>query len=76
MEKTLGRIDGAGPFAPPEREGATSAALHVETARSSTRAGAGSWVESSWELRRGLVVSEGLPADVALDEWLDAMTRR
>lgn len=30
--------------------------------------GAG-WHESSWELRRGLEVREGMPADLSLAEW-------
>jgi len=29
------------------------------------------WFDSSWELHRGLVVREGWPDDVRLDEWLD-----
>ena len=29
------------------------------------------WYDSSWELRRGLVVREGLPADARLHEWLE-----
>jgi hypothetical protein len=28
------------------------------------------WFESSWELVNGLDISEGLPADAGLDEWL------
>ena len=28
------------------------------------------WFDSSWELENGLEVSEGLPADAGLDEWL------
>lgn len=28
------------------------------------------WFASSWALRRGLEVCEGLPSDVNLDEWL------
>ena len=28
------------------------------------------WFESSWDLKRGLDVVEGAPADVSLDEWL------
>ena len=28
------------------------------------------WFDSSWDLMRGLVVSEGLPADAELDAWL------
>ena len=28
------------------------------------------WFDSSWDLMRGLIVSEGLPADAELDEWL------
>lgn len=27
------------------------------------------WHESSWELRRGLEVREGMPADLSLAEW-------
>jgi len=30
------------------------------------------WFDSSWELRAGLEVHEGLPEDVRLDEWVDA----
>ena len=29
------------------------------------------WFDSSWELGHGLVVSEGLPADATLLEWLE-----
>jgi hypothetical protein len=29
------------------------------------------WYGSSWDLRCGLVVSEGLPADAQLHEWLE-----
>ena len=29
------------------------------------------WYESSWDLQRGLVVSEGLPNDASLHEWLE-----
>lgn len=32
--------------------------------------GIGGWYDSSWELRRGLIVREGVPADARLDEWL------
>ena len=39
------------------------------------RPGTGRWVESSWDLRRGLTVREGLPPDADLDEWLAAMLR-
>jgi hypothetical protein len=28
------------------------------------------WFESSWELGRGLEVREGLPGNLALNEWL------
>ena len=41
----------------------------VETAES--RRGPG-WFESSWELRSGLEVQEGLPADLGTSEWLAA----
>jgi len=30
------------------------------------------WFDSSWELRAGLEVREGLPEDVRVDEWVDA----
>jgi hypothetical protein len=30
------------------------------------------WFDSSWELRAGLEVREGMPDDVRLDEWVDA----
>ena len=30
------------------------------------------WFDSSWDLRTGLEVREGLPEDVRLEEWLDA----
>ena len=33
------------------------------------------WFDSSWELQRGLVVSEGLPGDANLNEWLAAWVR-
>jgi hypothetical protein len=29
------------------------------------------WYGSSWDLRRGLTVREGLPADAQLNEWLE-----
>jgi len=29
------------------------------------------WYDSSWELRHGLVVHEGFPADAQLHEWLE-----
>jgi hypothetical protein len=28
------------------------------------------WFDSSWDLRRGLEVREGLPEDASLGEWL------
>ena len=28
------------------------------------------WFDSSWDLRRGLDVSEGLPANASVNEWL------
>jgi|GEM_PF-6998802 len=33
--------------------------------------GIGGWYDSSWELRRGLIVREGVPADAHLDQWLE-----
>ena len=30
------------------------------------------WFESSWELKRGCEVSEGLPGDLAPNDWLQA----
>ena len=40
-------------------------------ASTESRRGPG-WFESSWELRSGLDVREGLPADARLDEWIGA----
>lgn len=34
------------------------------------------WFDSSWELQRGLVVSESLPDDVDLDRWFGAHAAR
>ena len=36
----------------------------------SARAGPG-WFDSSWELRSGLQVKEGLPADLPLHGWIE-----
>ena len=33
------------------------------------------WFDSSWELEHGLRVSEGLPGDAGLYEWLDVALR-
>ena len=47
--------------------------LPTETARTPARAapaGPG-WFDSSWELRTGLQVEEGLPADLPLHGWLE-----
>jgi len=33
------------------------------------------WYDSSWDLRRGLIVREGLPADAKLHEWLEHHAR-
>jgi len=30
------------------------------------------WFDSSWELRSGLQVKEGLPADLPLQGWIEA----
>ena len=30
------------------------------------------WFDSSWELRSGLQVREGLPADLPLQAWIEA----
>jgi hypothetical protein len=30
------------------------------------------WFDSSWDLRQGLEVREGLPADARLHEWIEA----
>ena len=30
------------------------------------------WFDSSWELRNGLQVEEGLPADLPLNGWIEA----
>jgi hypothetical protein len=41
---------------------------------SDARRGPG-WFDSSWDLRSGLEVHEGLPADARLNEWLEASLR-
>ena len=33
------------------------------------------WFDSSWDLRRGLEVREGLPGDAQLHEWLEVWLR-
>ena len=33
------------------------------------------WFDSSWELRSGLLVEEGLPADLALQGWLEVWSQ-
>ncbi|WP_325480349.1 hypothetical protein [Piscinibacter sp.] len=33
------------------------------------------WYDSSWDLRRGLEVHEGLPGDASLHEWLEHHVR-
>jgi len=55
-----------------QRRAAPSVAAAPEPeARSVDGAGPG-WFDSSWDLRCGLVVREGLPDDVGLGEWLAA----
>ena len=64
--------------APRARAGASSAALRtagpvLADARpvpADSRRGPG-WFDSSWELRQGLEVREGLPVDVRLNEWIE-----
>jgi len=34
------------------------------------------WFDSSWELRTGLQVQEGLPADLPLHGWLEGWLQR
>ena len=41
----------------------------------SARPGPG-WYDSSWDLRCGLEVREGLPADATVYEWLEDVLRR
>jgi len=70
------------PFAPVSvsvRQGAnprTSGARRVDASHVAANAceplrGPG-WFDSSWDLRAGLEVREGLPEDLRLEEWLDA----
>jgi hypothetical protein len=47
------------------------AAVPEPETRGADGAGPG-WFDSSWDLRCGLVVREGLPDDVGLREWLAA----
>ena len=62
----------------PERHHAGAACLMAEagddTVPSEHRAGP-VWFDSSWDLRRGLDVREGLPDDVQLHEWIEACLR-
>ena len=46
-------------------------AVDVDDTAHAGSAGPG-WFDSSWDLRYGLEVREGLPADASLDEWLAA----
>lgn len=39
-------------------------------------AGGPGWFDSSFDIERGLVVVEGLPADASVDEWIEAGLRR
>jgi len=57
---------GAAASAVREGEGSPDLASGGETLR-----GPG-WFESSWELRSGLEVREGLPGDLGANEWLEA----
>ena len=45
----------------------TPAAFSVNTFRATVGPG---WFESSRDLKRGLTVLEGLPAELALNDWL------
>ncbi|MBS0446211.1 MAG: hypothetical protein JSR59_09700 [Proteobacteria bacterium] len=47
----------------------------AEAADAAGHAGPG-WFDSSWELRRGLDVHEGLPDDASVDEWLTVFCLR
>ena len=42
--------------------------LHVEVAAG--EAVSSGWFDSTWELSKGLDISEGMPADLPLDGWL------
>jgi hypothetical protein len=44
--------------------------MAVPTDASAAPVGPG-WYESSWDLQHGLEVSEGLPSDASLHEWLE-----
>ncbi len=47
--------------------------LPIETTPASQPGPVGpGWFDSSWELRSGLQVKEGLPADLPLQGWIEA----
>jgi hypothetical protein len=55
------------------RPGASRAPLRphrVAATPEGSRRGPG-WFDSSWDLRQGLEVHEGLPADARLNEWIE-----
>lgn len=64
-----GLIDAKQLRAAAEAVGEDVPAVCVEDGGDSIGAG---WFDSSWELQRGLVVVEGMPTDLGLDEWLSA----
>ena len=49
---------------------ACPAAAPVETVAAADLPLGPGWFDSSWDLRCGLEVSEGLPANASVDEWL------
>jgi len=52
-------------------EQASDATPSADTAAAADDSSTGpGWYDSSWDLRRGLIVREGLPADAGLHEWL------
>jgi len=49
---------------------ATAEQLAVQAFEATDPLAGPGWYESSWDLKRGLDVREGLPADVQLNEWI------
>jgi hypothetical protein len=53
---------------------ASMAARPADAPTGESRRGPG-WFDSSWDLRQGLEVREGLPADARLHEWIEVCLR-
>lgn len=57
------------------RHGAAQAAVSSPRITAGGPTSGPGWYDSSWELRQGLVVREGLPPDARLHEWLEHHVR-